>query len=155
MDKIKFNISLREEEKELTETIKDLNEKLSAIQGVLKVYEKDFSARKETLDLFSSSHAVISTKDILGKPDKPDSSTIVSRTLEALELLGSGTANEVGDTIHELYPYITIDKARLDSRITLSRLKTAEKIIGEKVEGQNYFLYTFIKQEEAAELQPQ
>lgn len=154
MDKTKFNISLREEEKELTETIKTLNEKLSAIQVVLKVYEKDFFSTKENFDLFNSNQNTTENNIVHEKADN-DKTTISSRTLEALEFIGSGTANQVGDTVNELYPYIPIEKAKLDSRITLSRLKTAGKIEGEKVQGQLYYLYTFIKQDEAAELQPQ
>lgn len=157
MDKNKFNISLREEEKELTETIKNLNEKLSAIQSVLKVYEKDFLLREQP-ELFNPQHFTakgnIETKTKNTSSNK-EGLSINKKLLESLELIGSGTANEVADTLRELYPEFTSEKSRNDARMYLSKLKSMGIISGKKMEGKATFIYSFIKQEEVAELQPQ
>lgn len=140
MDKQNFYNQLCEEENQLLKEVTDLTETLTAVQILKKRYQVETPGIQPTkADLFTPESTV------KREYKKRSGTTASDHVLEALKLVGTGTANQVASTIIELYPDdYTEEKARGNAKFLLSKLNREGKVIGKKIEGKNSFLYTLL-----------
>lgn len=154
MDKRKFYNDLCEEEARLLAEIEALKEILEPIQVLKLKYAID---AVQTKDAYTP-RAVGFSREVKGinnsntkRPYKPRNGKVTTRVMEALELVKSGTAVKVGETLFELYPDdFTLEQAKTAAKVSLSRLNSEGKVHGSKVQGTNSFTYTFLTEEDMA-----
>jgi hypothetical protein len=144
MDKKNFHSGLLEEQQRLQSEIDELTVTLNAINVLLKRYSASTALPVKDEEGVSFENKVKQEHPTRG------GNTFTNKVLEALEILGRGTAVQVGKTITERYPEIDFKKAQTDARLSLSRLNGKGRVLGKKMNGKNTFLYEFIKKVEAA-----
>jgi len=151
-----FFTAITLEEKRLIEEIRVSTENLNAIQVLIKNYNFNSSVVKKQSNLFGNpfnEDVVITPINLPKREYKKRENTVADRILEALELIGTGTANQVGDALSELYPTdFPLQKARDTAKFQLSKLNGKGNVKGEKIFGKNSFLYTYVMDKEIADL---